>query len=91
MSGAERLRLYGFLVVLAVAALRALVVIEPAVWFADVDPAREAMPLLAMAQRGSLQLDLLLLGAALAALLGEHRMDAACIPGCSYSRSFRCP
>jgi hypothetical protein len=73
MSGAERLRLYGFLVVLAVAALRALVVIEPAVWFADVDPAREAMPLLAMAQRGSLQLDLLLLGAALAALLGEHR------------------
>jgi hypothetical protein len=73
MNGAERLRLYGFLVVLAVAALRALVVIEPAVWFADIDPAREAMPLLAMAQRGSLQLDLLLLGAALAALLGEHR------------------
>jgi hypothetical protein len=74
MSGAERLRLYGFLVVLVVAALRALVVIEPAVWFADVDPALEAMPLLAMAQRGSLQLDLLLLGGAFAALLGEHRL-----------------
>ena len=77
MSGAERLRLYGFLVVLAVAALRALVVIEPAVWFADVDPALEAMPLLAMAQRGSLQLDLLLLGGAFAALLGEHRAGRA--------------
>jgi hypothetical protein len=77
MSGAERLRLYGFLVVLVVAALRALVVIEPAVWFADVDPALEATPLLAMAQRGSLQLDLLLLGGAFAALLGEHRAGRA--------------
>ena len=70
---AGRLRTNGLLAILAVAALRALVVIEPQVWFADVDPALDAMPLLAMAQRGSLQLDLILLGGALAALLGEHR------------------
>ena len=70
---AERLRTNGLLVILAVVALRAMVVIEPQVWFADVDPALDAMPLLAMAQRGSLQLDLILLGGALAALLGEHR------------------
>jgi hypothetical protein len=73
MIGAERLRTNGFLVVIAVAALRTMVALEPQVWFADLDPAIDAMPLLAVGLRGSLQFDLLMLGGALAALVGEHR------------------
>ena len=68
---AERFRVAGFSVILAIAALRALVAIVPAIWF-DVDPARDAMPQLALDAGASLLLDLLVCLAAFVALVGEH-------------------
>lgn len=68
---AERFRIAGFSAILAIAALRALVGIVPEVWF-DVDPARDAMPQLALSGAGSMLLDALACLAAFVALVGEH-------------------
>ena len=70
---ARALRLAGLAGILGVAAIRALVLIEPSVWFADVDPASDAMPLLALGATGSHILDLLLVLASALALVGEWR------------------
>lgn len=71
-SRAETLRIAGFAGILVVAALRALVSIEPQVQF-DVDPARDPMPLLAIGPVGSHLLDVLAALAAAMALVGEAR------------------
>ena len=65
------LRLAGFTGILSVAALRALVSIQPQILF-DVDPARDPMPMLAIGPVGSGLLDLLLVLSAAIALIGEH-------------------
>jgi tetratricopeptide (TPR) repeat protein len=67
---AQVLRLTGFTGILSVAALRALVSVQPQVLF-DVDPARDAAPMLAIGPVGSGILDLVLLVSAALALLGE--------------------
>ena len=67
---AQVLRLTGFTGILSVAALRALVAVQPQVLF-DVDPARDAAPMLAIGPVGSGMLDILLLVSAALALLGE--------------------
>ena len=72
MNRAQSLRIAGLAGILGVAALRAMVVIEPRVWF-DVDPALDAMPLLAMGQGLSHLLDVALLLASALALAGEAR------------------
>ncbi len=69
---AQALRLAGLIGILTVAALRAGVPIVPQVWF-DVDPALDAMPLLALGSAGSHGLDLVLLAASTIALVGEVR------------------
>jgi hypothetical protein len=68
---ADGLRVAGFVGIVAVAAIRGMVSIEANVWFADVDPARDQMPLLSLDAAGSHALDLALLLAASLALLGE--------------------
>ena len=68
---ADGLRVAGFVGIVAVAAIRGMVSIEANVWFADVDPARDQMPLLSLDAAGSHALDLALLLAAALALLGE--------------------
>jgi hypothetical protein len=68
---ADGLRVAGFVGIVAVAAIRGMVSIEANVWFADVDPARDQMPLLSLGAAGSHALDLALLLAASLALLGE--------------------
>ena len=70
---ARALRLAGMAGILGVAAIRALVLIEPSVWFADVDPSVDAMPLLALGAAGSHVLDLTLVLASAVALVGEWR------------------
>lgn len=70
---ARALRLAGLAGILGVAVIRALVLIEPRVWFADVDPSVDAMPLLALGAAGSHILDLALVVASAIALLGEWR------------------
>ncbi len=70
---AQALRLAGLAGILGVAAIRALVLIEPSVWFADVDPSADAMPLLALGAAGSHVLDLVLVIASALALVGEWR------------------
>lgn len=70
---ARALRLAGLAGILGVAAIRALVLIEPSVWFADVDPSADAMPLLALGAAGSHVLDLVLVIASAVALVGEWR------------------
>jgi len=65
------LRLTGFAGILSVAALRALVAVQPQILF-DIDPARDPMPMLAIGPVGSGVLDLLLLLSAAIALVGEH-------------------
>lgn len=70
---ARALRLAGLAGILGVAAIRALVLIEPAVWFADVDPASDAMPLLAIGATASHILDLVLVLSSAVALVGEWR------------------
>ena len=71
-SSAHGLRLAGFAGILGVCALRALLPIQPQLWF-DVDPALDAMPMLAMGPTGSHVLDVLLILAATLAIAGEHR------------------
>ncbi len=71
-GGAHALRIAGFAGILGVCALRALVPIQPQLWF-DVDPALDAMPMLAMGPTGSHVLDLLLMLACALAIAGEHR------------------
>ena len=73
MNRAQSLRIAGLAGILGVAALRAIVVIEPNVWFADLDPAFDQMPLLALASSGSHVLDLVLFAAAICGLAGEWR------------------
>lgn len=68
---AQVLRLTGFAGILVVAALRALVSVQPQILF-DIDPARDPMPMLAIGPVGSGILDLLLLASAAIALLGEQ-------------------
>lgn len=67
---AQALRLTGFAGILSVAALRALVAVQPQILF-DVDPARDAAPMLAIGPVGSGILDLVLLASAAIALVGE--------------------
>ncbi len=67
---AQVLRLTGFTGILSVAALRALVAVQPQVLF-DVDPARDAGPMLAIGPVGSGIFDIVLLVSAALALLGE--------------------
>ena len=69
----QALRTGGLIGILAVAAVRAMVLIEPNVWFADIDPALDQMPLLALGAAGSHILDLVLLASAACALVGEWR------------------
>lgn len=64
------LRLTGFTGILSVAALRALVAVQPQVLF-DVDPARDAGTMLAIGPVGSGIFDIVLLVSAALALLGE--------------------
>lgn len=73
VRGAQALRMGGLIGILAVAAVRAMVLIEPNVWFADIDPALDQMPLLALAASGSHILDLALMAAGVCALIGEWR------------------
>lgn len=68
---ANSLRMIGLAGILAVAAMRAMVSVEPNVWFADVDPARDPMPLLALGAVKSHALDLVLFASAALALVGE--------------------
>ncbi|MBI1303482.1 MAG: hypothetical protein GC172_06805 [Phycisphaera sp.] len=68
---ADLLRIAGFAGIAAVAAIRSMVSIEPNLWFADVDPARDQMPLLSLGAAGSHALDLVLLLSAALAILGE--------------------
>ncbi|MCE2883536.1 MAG: hypothetical protein LW806_01360 [Planctomycetaceae bacterium] len=70
---ANTLRLIGLAGILVVAAMRAMVSVEPNVWFADVDPARDPMPLLALGAAKSHVLDLVILASAALALFGEAR------------------
>ncbi len=72
MNRAQSLRIAGLAGILGVAVLRAMVLIEPRVWF-DVDPAVDAMALLAVGQAFSHALDLVLLLASALALFGEVR------------------
>jgi hypothetical protein len=72
MNRAQSLRIAGLAGILGVAVLRAMVLIEPRVWF-DVDPAVDAMALLAIGQAFSHALDLVLLLASALALFGEVR------------------
>ena len=72
MNRAQSLRIAGLAGILGVAVLRAMVLIEPRIWF-DVDPAVDAMALLAVGQAFSHALDLVLLLASALALFGEVR------------------
>lgn len=67
------LRIAGLAGILGVAAVRSMVSVEPNVWFADVDPAREPMPLFALGAAKSHILDLVLFMSAALALFGEVR------------------
>ncbi|MFM7259147.1 MAG: O-antigen ligase family protein [bacterium] len=67
------LRYVGLVGILAVASIRTMVSVEPNVWFADVDPARDPMPLLAFGAAKSHMLDLVLFVSAAIALFGEAR------------------
>ena len=67
------MRTIGLVGILTIAALRAMVSVEPNVWFADVDPARDAMPLLVLGAAKSHILDLALFASAAMALIGEWR------------------
>lgn len=69
----QAMRLAGLAGVLGVAVIRAMVVIEPNIWFADIDPALDQMPLLALGGAGSHILDLALMAAAALAIVGEWR------------------
>ena len=67
------LRYVGLVGILAVASIRAMVSIEPNVWFADIDPALDQMPLLVLGAAKSHVLDLALFLSAAIALFGEAR------------------
>jgi len=67
------LRHVGLVGILAVASIRTMVSVEPNVWFADIDPARDSMPLLTLGAAKSHMLDLVLFVSATIALLGEAR------------------
>jgi len=69
---AEMLRIAGLAGILVVAAVRALVLIEPQIHF-EVDPARDPMPSLAIGPTGSHVLDAIACLAAAMALVGEAR------------------
>ena len=69
---ATAFRVTGLAGILAVSCLRAMVSVQPQVLF-DVDPARDALPMLAIGPVGSGILDLILLASAALALIGEWR------------------
>jgi tetratricopeptide (TPR) repeat protein len=66
------LRVTGLAGILAASSLRAMISVQPQVIF-DVDPARDALPMLAIGPVGSGILDLILLASAALALVGEWR------------------